>query len=50
MNPDEIDVAKVPDLPPRSRDEEDVYAFLHEEAMQRAGENLSIVERSRRTV
>ncbi|KAJ7294285.1 hypothetical protein O6H91_Y269100 [Diphasiastrum complanatum] len=37
VNPDLIDVAKVPELPPRDQSEEDVYAFLHEEAMQSAG-------------
>ncbi|KAJ7534682.1 hypothetical protein O6H91_13G105300 [Diphasiastrum complanatum] len=37
VNPDLIDVAKVPELPSRDQSEEDVYAFLHEEAMQSAG-------------
>lgn len=38
VNPDDIDVTKVPDLPPRSQEVEDVYALLYDDAMQFAGE------------
>ncbi|KAJ7555888.1 hypothetical protein O6H91_05G059300 [Diphasiastrum complanatum] len=42
VNLDLIDVAKVSELPPRDQSEEDVYAFLHEEAMQSAGPRCDI--------
>lgn len=41
VNPDEIDITKVPELPAVSQEEEDVYRFLYEDALLSAGYKLA---------